>query len=68
MTSQRLPSSDDDSLTRGGLAVLLLGATLGIAAASACGGSDATTTNDYIGATDATPPRLGKSDRADGGP
>ena len=41
--------------------LLLLGSAVAVAASSACG-TTSTTTNDYIGVTDAEPPRLGKSD------
>jgi hypothetical protein len=59
MTSNRLFSPA--GLCTGLTFFLLLGTAVAIAASSACG-SDPTTTNDFIGVTDATPPRLGKSD------
>ncbi|HMI84512.1 MAG TPA: hypothetical protein VK550_10485 [Polyangiaceae bacterium] len=42
--------------------LLLLGTALAFAASSACGGTDDPTTNNFIGVTDATPPRLGPED------
>ena len=59
MTSTRL--SSPTGLCTGMTFLLLLGTAVAIAASSACGSTD-TTTNDYIGVTDAAPPRLGKSD------
>ena len=46
-----------------GLVVLvLIGAALAISAVTACGDGDDTTINNFIGVTDAEPPRLGRSD------
>jgi hypothetical protein len=63
MTSNRSPTPRGHRSATAGIALVLsLGTALAIAAATACSGSDDTTTNNYIGVTDATPPRLGSSD------
>ena len=60
MTTTRFPASGGKPRASAWLALLLLlGTALALAAAAACGGGDDTTTNNYIGATDAEPPRLG---------
>jgi hypothetical protein len=61
MTSFRSPAPRGHRPVPAGIAVLLLGAALAIAVATACGGGDDTTTNNYIGVTDAEPPRLGST-------
>ncbi|HMJ56316.1 MAG TPA: hypothetical protein VK540_29815 [Polyangiaceae bacterium] len=67
MTSHRLSPPIGERSARPGLALfLLLAAALAIAAASACGGDD-TTVNNFIGVTDASPPRLGHSASAPNG-
>jgi hypothetical protein len=66
MTSHRLPSpAGHRSAPTGNAALfLLLGALAALSVLAACGDDD-TTTNNFIGVTDAEPPRLGPSE--DGG-
>ena len=67
MTSHRILRSEGPSPARARIALLLLvGLALGVATWSACA-DDATTVNNFIGVTDAAPPRLGASARVDGG-
>jgi hypothetical protein len=61
MTSNRFSPAEGRSLRACIALLLLLCTALAIAAPSACGGDD-TTTNNFIGVTDATPPRLGQGD------
>jgi hypothetical protein len=67
MTSHRFLPSFRKTPARASIAVLILvTAALGIAVVSACGASDDPTPNNFIGVTDASPPRLG-SNSPDGG-
>ena len=60
MTSNR-PFPSGHRLARAGFALLLLSAAAVGIAASACGGDDDDYTN-FIGVTDAEPPRIGDTD------
>ena len=64
MTSNRFIPLLGNSPARAGIALLVLSTIFAVAMASSCGGDD-TTANNYIGVTDATPPRLGST--SDGG-
>jgi hypothetical protein len=65
MTSNRLIPSLGYAPARTGIALLVfLSTVFAVVTAASCGDED-TTTNNYIGVTDATPPRLGST--ADGG-
>jgi hypothetical protein len=67
MTSNRVARAAGPAAARTGIALsFLVVAAVALAVFSACG-SDDVTTNNYIGVTDAAPPRLGRSNAADGG-
>jgi hypothetical protein len=67
MTSIHPDSLGKRSASAGVAFLVLLGTTLALAAATACSDDETTTPVNYIGATNATHPRLGASGDADSG-
>jgi hypothetical protein len=63
MTSTGSPAARGQRPTPAGIALsLLLATALALAAAAACSSDSDTSTNNFIGVTDAEPPRLGPFD------